>query len=159
MSETSFTNFYADYIGNSNQMLTHLKNVTHFTRQKIIFHTMQVDSKQYNMDLSDLSGEAYNFGSYIVFYRNEIAFIITRGGHVFIEKPSSSRISELARLEHYRLPTEYEQIETYITDDYIKHPTGMIALRDVHDEFYELQYNGQYREALEYAMNVFGVSI
>ena len=157
MSDKKFVRFYTSFIQRNSNIQRYLNNVDRFAIQKILFYTMQVDSKLYNIDLSTFSGRLDNFGNYIVYYRNNKAFIITKGGNIFVEIPTSERINELVNMEIYKI-SKSKDCTIEINDDYILTSSGLVALRDKHDMFYELQYEGKTAEALKYVMDIFEVS-
>lgn len=157
MSDTEFAQFYISFIHKNDYIQKHLINIYKLAVRKVLFYAMQVDSKLYNIDLSTFSGLSYNFGNYIIYYRNNTAFIITNNGNVFIEIPSSERINALVNMEIYKIP-EMGDYKIEINDNYVITSYGLVILRDVHDIFYELQYEGKVAEALKYAMDIFGVT-
>ena len=60
-------------------------------------------------------------------------------------------------MEIYKIP-EMGDYKIEINDNYVITSSGLVILRDVHDIFYELQYEGKVAEALKYAMDIFGVT-
>lgn len=157
MSDTEFAQFYTSFIQKNDNLQRYSINVNTYAIQKILFYAMQIDSKLYDIDLSAFSGRLDNFGNYIVYYRNNKAFIITKGGNIFVEIPTTERINKILEMEIYKIPKPQGFI-TEVNDDYILTSSGLVALRDKHDIFYELQYEGKVAEALKYAMDIFGVT-
>lgn len=157
MSDAEFVRFYTSFIQKNNNLHRYSINVNTYVIQKILFYAMQIDSKLYDIDLSAVSGRLDNFGNYIVYYRNNKAFIITKGGNIFVEIPTTERINKILEMEIYKIPKPQGFINE-VNDDYILTSSGLVALRDKHDIFYELQYEGKTAEALKYVMDIFEVS-
>lgn len=157
MSDAEFVRFYTSFIQKNDNLQRYSINVNTYAIQKILFYAMQIDSKLYDIDLSTFSGRLDNFGNYIVYYRNNKAFIITKGGNIFVEIPTTERINKILEMEIYKIPKPQRFINE-VNDDYILTSSGLVALRDKHDMFYELQYEGKTAEALKYVMGIFEVS-
>lgn len=162
MSEvTDFATFFNNYkTGTRNNNNNEPVKLDYYTEQKLLWMAMQVEHRQLSVEyLTQFARRTVRMTRNFCIYKYGPFYIIyTRNGCVFIENPSASRLTELndSAFVDYKICRVADRITSY-NQDYIVSATGMIVFRDIHDEFYELQYQGNGYAAISYALNVLGV--
>ena len=162
MSEVSnFAAFYNNYkTGTRNNSANEPAKLDYYTEQKLLWMAMQIEHRQLSVEyLIQYRRHAVRMtGNFCIYKYGPFYIIYMRNGCVFIENPSDTRRAQLMHNEfvNYTICNTSDRIISY-NSDYIVSESGMIIFRDVHDEFYNLQYQGNGYAAIAYALNVLGV--
>ncbi len=162
MSEViDFATFYNNYkTGTRSNGDNEPAKLDYYTEQKLLWMAMQVESRQLSVEyLTQYAQRTVRMtGNFCIYKYGPFYIIYTRNGCVFIENPSDGRRAQLMHNEfvNYTISRMSDRIISY-NNDYIVSESGMIAFRDIHDEFYNLQYQGNGYAAIAYALNILGV--
>ena len=159
-----FNAFFNSYkTGARSQTRSVIDEVSYYAEQKLLWMAMQIESVHHEVNfLSTYHRRSVNMKGDFIVYRYGAYFITyTRTGCVFIEVPTIDRAETLQSnsFEQYKIRRIRDRDrETSYNNDYIIANTGMVIFRDIHDEFYDLQYAGDGYGAIKYALNVLGVN-
>lgn len=157
MSDENFSTFYARYCGDERGRETSFAAVQHYAMQKLLWYTMQVDSKNYNINTAEFQGARIRNNNFAVREFGPFWFIITASGNIYIENPSADRKTAIRDMSKYKLFARADRILSH-NENAVVTKQGYIVFRDIHDTFYELQYEGKIDEAIDYALNALEVT-